>query len=81
MVGGGVRESENSVCPCPLLQFLQFFQFMSVRLHQVTSGYVRLSKFTLEGRDVELDNLRLNNYQSFVFSAVNISLFQAFSRQ
>ena len=23
-VGGGGRESENSVCPCPLLQFLQF---------------------------------------------------------
>ena len=27
-------------------------------LHQVTSGYVRLSHFTLEGRDVELDNIK-----------------------
>ena len=27
-----------------------------VRLRQVTSGYVRLHQFTLEGRDVELDN-------------------------
>ena len=34
--------SENSVCPRPLLQFLQF---MSVRLCQ----------FTLEGQDMELD--------------------------
>ena len=34
--------SEYSVCPHPLLQFLQFFQFMSVRLRQVTSGYVSL---------------------------------------
>ena len=42
--GGGWSPSENSVCPRPLLQFLQF---MSVRLCQ----------FTLEGRDVELDNL------------------------
>ena len=40
MVGG--RESDYSVCPRPLLQFLQFFQFMSDRLHQVTSGYVSL---------------------------------------
>ena len=38
-VVGGV-ESDYSVCPRPLLQFLQFFQFMSVRLHQVTSVYV-----------------------------------------
>ena len=36
--------------------FFQFLQFMSVRLRQVTSGYVRLSQCTLEGRDVELDN-------------------------
>ena len=28
---------------------------MSVRLRQVTSGYIRLSQFTSEGRDVELD--------------------------
>ena len=56
-MGGG--ESDYSVCPCPLLQFLQFFQFMSDRLRQVTqvtSGYIRLPQFTLEGRDVELDN-------------------------
>ena len=40
-MGGG--ESDYSVCPRPLLQFLQFFQFMSDRLrrlHQVTSVYV-----------------------------------------
>ena len=43
---GGWSPSENSVCPCPLLQFLQLLQFMSVRLGQ----------FTLEGCDVELDN-------------------------
>ena len=46
----------NSVCPHPLLQFLQFFQFMSDRLHQVTPAYIRLCQFTSEGRDVELDN-------------------------
>ena len=57
MVGG--RESDYSVCPRPLLQFLQFFQFMLgyIRLCQVTSGYVRLRQFMLEGRDVDLDNL------------------------
>ena len=38
---GGV-ESDYSVCPRPLLQFLQFFQFMSDRLCQVTSGYISL---------------------------------------
>ena len=57
MVGG--RESDYSVSPRPLLQLLQFFQFMSDRLHQVmqvTSGYIRLRQFTLKGRDVELDN-------------------------
>ena len=45
MGGGGGRESDYSVCPRPLLQFLQSFQFMSDRLHQVTqvtSGYVSL---------------------------------------
>ena len=41
--GGGWSPSENSVCPRPLLQFLQFMS-------------VRLSQFMLEGRDVELDN-------------------------
>ena len=46
--GGGV-ESDYSVCPRPLLQFLQFFQFMSDRLRQVTqvtSGYIRLHQVT-----------------------------------
>ena len=42
VVGGGGGESDYSVCPRPLLQFLQFFQFMSVRLRHVTSGYIRL---------------------------------------
>ena len=54
--GGGGGESDYSVCPRPLLQFLQFFQFMSDRLYQVMSGYARLHQFTSEGRDVELDN-------------------------
>ena len=55
VVGGGV-ESDYSVCPRPFLQFLQFCQFMLVRLRQVTSGYIRLRQFTLEGWDMELDN-------------------------
>ena len=55
---GGWSPSENSVCPRPLLQFLQFFQFMSDSLCQVTPGYIRLRQFTLEGWDVELDNLK-----------------------
>ena len=46
MGGGGGRESDFSVCPRPLLQFLQFFQFMSDRLRQVTPGYARLHKVT-----------------------------------
>ena len=64
--GGGV-ESDYSVCPRPLLQFLQFFQFMSVyvslcqfmsdMLRQVTPGYIRLRQFTSEGQDMELDNI------------------------
>ena len=57
MVGG--VESDYSVCPRPLLQFLQFFSLCQtdyVRLRQVTSGYIRLRQFMLEGRDVELDN-------------------------
>ena len=41
-MGGGV-ESDYSVCPRP---FLQFCQFMLVRLRQVTSGYVRLCQVT-----------------------------------
>ena len=44
VVGGG--ESDYSVCPRPLLQFLQFFQFMSDSLCQVTSGYIRLRQVT-----------------------------------
>ena len=55
---GGV-ESDYSVCPRPFLQFLQFCQFMLVRLCQVTSGYIRLRQFILEGRDVELDNIHM----------------------
>ena len=37
--------------------FFQFLQFRSVSLSQVTSGYIRLRPFMLEGQDVELDNL------------------------
>ena len=37
---------------------------MSVRLRQVTSGYVRLCQFTSEGRDVELDNICICNHRS-----------------
>ena len=59
MVVGGGRESDYSVCPRPLLQFLQFFQFMSDRLYQVTPGYIMLSQFTSEGRDVELNKKSL----------------------
>ena len=50
--GGGGGESDYSVCPRPLLQFLQFFQFMSDRLRQVTqvtSGYVSLRQGTGRG--------------------------------
>ena len=53
---GGWSPSDYSVCPRPLLQFLQFFQFISDSLRQVMPGYIRLRQFTLEGRDVELDN-------------------------
>ena len=41
--------------------FFQFLQFRSVSLSQVTSGYIRLRQFTLEGWDVELDNSMINN--------------------
>ena len=54
--GGGWLESDYSVCPRMLPQFLQFFPFMSNRLCQVTPGYIRLCQFMLERRDVELDN-------------------------
>ena len=37
-------ESDYSVCPRPFLQFLQFFQLMSDKLRQVTSGYVSLRR-------------------------------------
>ena len=82
VVGGG-RESDYSVRPCPLLQFLQFFQFMSDRLCQVMSGYVRLRQFTLEGWDVELDpealglvysidlNTKSSDLNSFSLSQIN----------
>ena len=73
-----VENSENSVCPRPLLQFLQFFfqflQFRSVSLSQVTSGYIRLRQFTLEGWDVELDNMKNN-------TDIKISYLQAESLQ
>ena len=37
--------------------YISFFSFsVSSVLCQVTSGYVRLGQFTLEGQDVELDN-------------------------
>ena len=36
--------------------FFKFHQFRSVRLHQVTSDYIRLHQFMLEGWDVELNN-------------------------
>ena len=62
----GGRESDYSVCPRPLLQFLQFFLFMSDRLRQVMPGYIRLSQLTLEGRDVELDNMIEFNDHSFI---------------
>ena len=56
MVGGGVK-SENSV---HYFSFFQFCQFKLVRLHQVTSGYIILRQFTLEGRDVELDKMKFS---------------------
>ena len=66
-MGGGWLESDYSVCPRPLLQFLKFFQFMSVvRLRQVTPGYIRLCQFTLQGQDVELDNSN-----GFIYLLVN----------
>ena len=52
---GGVK-SENSVCPRPLLQFFSVFPVSSVYVSQVMLGYVRLSQFTSEGEDVELNN-------------------------
>ena len=47
--------------------FFQFLQFRSVSLSQVTSGYIRLRQFTLEGRDVELDKM----WQSFWYKYYN----------
>ena len=43
-------------------RFFQFLQFRSVRLHQVTSDYIRLCQFMLEGQDVELDNKNLKKH-------------------
>ena len=51
-MGGGGRESENSVCPCPLLSVFSLF---SVYVSQVMPGYIRSRQSTLEGWDVELD--------------------------
>ena len=68
---GGGRESDYSVCPCPLLQFLQFF---SVYVRQVTSGYagyIRLRQVTSEGRDVELDNIRSKKSCSDLVNIMN----------
>ena len=70
---GGV-ESDYSVCPRPFLQFLQFCQFMLVRLHQVTSGYIRLRQFTLEGWDVELDNIQNMLYICLEIILAKVSL-------
>ena len=52
-VGYMVENTENSVCPRQLLQFLQFF---SVYVRQFTSSYAKLPQVTSEGRDLELDN-------------------------
>ena len=54
--------------------FFQFLQFRSVSLSQVTSGYIRLRQFTLEGWDVELDNMKNN-------TDIKISYLQAESLQ
>ena len=66
VVVGGV-ESENSVCQCPLLQFV--------------SGYVRLLRHsTLEGRDVELDNSYSATFKLFsLFQFMSVRLHQVMS--
>ena len=70
---GGV-ESDYSVCPRPFLQFLQFCQFMLVRLRQVMSGYIRLHQITLEGWDVELDNIQNMLYICLEIILAKVSL-------
>ena len=69
VVGGG--ESDYSVCPRPLLQFLQFFQFMSgyIRLRQVTSVYVGgtgrgARQYLLERLEVLDFNFALDNNEN-----------------
>ena len=62
MVGGGGRESENSVCPCPLLSVFSVFSLFSVYVSQVMPGYIRSRQSTLEGWDVELDNCKTKHF-------------------
>ena len=57
---GGGRESDYSVCPRPLLQFHQFFQFMSDKLCQAMPGYIRLRPF---------------NYQILIFTLLFTTFF------
>ena len=49
------------VCYFSFFRFFQFLQFRSVRLSQVTLGYIKLRQFTLEGLDVDLDNIHLSS--------------------
>ena len=67
---GGVK-SDYSVCPHLLLQF---FQFKSVRLCQVTPGYIRLRQLTSEGLDVELDNFFFESFQQKQFLIAKLQL-------
>ena len=62
MVGGKVIIVSVHVRYFSFFSFFSLCQFMSDRLHQVTPGYIRLSQFTSEGRDVELDK---NNVYPF----------------
>ena len=60
--GGGWWVVEKVIIVSVHVRYFSFFSLCQtgyVRLHQVTSGYIRLRHFTLEGRDVELDNLML----------------------
>ena len=66
------------VCYFSFFSFFQFLQFRSVRLRQVTSGYIRLRQFTLEGRDVELDNFhfkKIATVSHFRLVSVAIEIF------
>ena len=58
--GGGWSPSENSVCPRPLLQFLQLCQSGYVCPQFLQFRSVRLRQFTLEGQDLELDNISVS---------------------